>query len=241
MSITVCTVSGKGGTGKSTVSSGIAVAAEAKGQRVLLIDLDAGLSCLDIILGVEESVVFRLDDAICAGDINKAVYRAKYYENIFVVPAPDKAGAIDFGGLKALIGKVKSSYDLIILDFPAGADFDAYIMFDDALFLIVSGADDVSVKAAAAISNGLVASYRKRLIINRFDKDMMSAGFYNNVDGVIDAAATQLIGIVPADGELLLFSRNHKISKKGRAFKAFDRILKRISGEDVKLPKFKKI
>ncbi len=241
MSITVCTVSGKGGTGKSTVSSGIGIAAAQNGRRVLLIDLDAGLGCLDIILGVEESVVFRLDDAIDAGDISKAVYNAKNYENISVVPAPQKPGAIDFIKLKALIQKAENNYDLIILDFPAGADFSAYSRFDDALFLIVTGADDVSVKAAATISSGLNSGTRARLIINRFDKDMMTAGLYKNIDGVIDSSFTRLLGVVPADGELLLLSRNHKISEKGRAFKAFDRIFRRISGEDVSLPKFKKI
>ncbi len=241
MSITVCTVSGKGGTGKSTVSSGIAIAAASKNQRVLLIDLDAGLGCLDIIFGIDDEVVFRLDDAICAEDISKALYNAKYYENISVIPAPGKADAIDFQKLSALVERIKNLYDLIILDFPAGTDFEAYNRFDNAVFLIVTGADDVSVKAAAAISSGLKADIKARLIINRFDMDMMTAGFYNNIDGVIDASNTRLIGIVPADGELLLLSRNHKIKQKGRPFRAFDRIIRRISGEDVSLPVFKKI
>ena len=241
MSITVCTVSGKGGTGKSTVSSGIAIAAAKEGQKVLLIDLDAGLGCLDIIFGVEESVVFRLDDALEDGDITKALYTAKNYENIFIVPAPDKAERIDFKRLNALVGSIKNDYDLIILDFPAGADFGAYSSFADARFLIVTGADDVSVKAAAAISRGLSSFAKARLVINRFDKDMMTAGYYRNIDAVIDTAGTQLLGIVPADGELLLLNRNHKIKQKGRAFKAFDRIYKRISGEEVPLPKLKKI
>ena len=111
----------------------------------------------------------------------------------------------------------------------------------DAVFLIVTGADAVSPKAAAVISGGLEPNVTARLIINRFDKDMIRAGFYRNIDDIIDTALTRLIGIVPADGELLLISQNHKIKAKGRSAKAFNRIVRRISGEDVFLPDFKKI
>lgn len=241
MSVTICTVSGKGGTGKSTVSSGLAIAASAKGKRVLMIDLDKGLRCLDTIFGIDDKIVFDLSDALTDNDIQKAVYPAANYQNLFIVPAPSKAEEIDFDLLSALVKGLQNNYDFIILDFPAGADFKAYSRFKDALFLIVTGADDVSTKAAAAISSGLDNNTNKRLIINRFDKDMITSGFYKNIDGVIDAALTRLIGIVPADGELLLLSRNHRLKPKGRALKAFDRILRRISGENIGLPKLKKI
>ena len=70
---------------------------------------------------------------------------------------------------------------------------------------------------------------------------MISAGFYKNIDDIINTSQTQLIGIVPADGELLLLSRNHKLKNKGRALRAFDRIIRRISGENLVLPDIKKI
>lgn len=241
MSITVCTVSGKGGTGKSTVSSGLAIAAASRGISVLAIDLDAGLGCLDTIFDIDESVVFNLADSLHGGDLKKAAYKAKHYDNISVVPAPATTGKIDFVKLHALIESVKNDYGLIILDFPAGADFEAYSLFPEAVFLIVSGADDISVKAAAVISEGINENTTVRLIINRFDMDMITGGFYRNVDDLIDSSLTRLIGIVPADGELLLLNRNHKIKPKGRAARAFDRILRRISGEEVRLPKLKRI
>ncbi len=241
MGVIVCTVSGKGGTGKSTVSSGLAIAAASKNANVLLLDLDAGLRCLDTIFGIDEAIVFDLSDSIKENDLKKSIYKSGNYDNISVVPAPGKAEKIDFNVLHSLIESEIKNYDFIILDFPAGADFEAYSHFPDAVFLIVSCADDVSVKAAAVISGGIAPKVNKRLIINRFDKDMISAGFYKNIDDIINTSQTQLIGIVPADGELLLLSRNHKLKNKGRALRAFDRIIRRISGENLVLPDIKKI
>lgn len=241
MSITVCTVSGKGGTGKSTVSSGLAIAAAEKDKKVLLIDLDAGLRCLDMIFGADDRIVFDLSDAICENDLKKAMYPAAYYPNVFVVPAPASGKKIDFHKLAALLKSESANFDYIFLDFPAGADFGDYNLFGDALFLIVSGADGVSNRDAGIIARGITSSKPPRLIINRFDVDLIKCGIFKDIDSIIDTAAARLIGIVPADGELLLLSNTHKLKPKGRAFKAFDRILKRISGEDVRLPNLKKI
>ena len=241
MSTTICTVSGKGGTGKSTVSCGLGIAAALSGKSVLLIDLDCGLRCLDLIFGIEESVVFDLSDALESLDISKAAYKSLYYENIRVIAASSDVNSIDFSKLKLLVDKAKQSYDIIILDFPAGADFDNYNIFTDAVFLIVSGADPISVRDAAVISSGIKSATPPRLIINRFDYDMIKCGMYKNIDDIIDTSLTQLIGIVPADSELLLISSAHKLKPKGRAIKAFNRIIKRIQGEDVRLPRLKKI
>ena len=240
MSTVICTVSGKGGTGKSTVSSGLAIAAADMGKSVLLIDLDAGLRCLDIIFGIDDKIVFDLNDALDGKDIKGAVYTAANYSNISVIPAPaDKD--IDFRLLKIFVSKIKPCFDFVILDFPAGADFDNYNLFSDALFLVVSGADDVSVRDAAIISGGIVSDLPPRLIINRFDIDMIKCGMSKNIDGIIDTSATRLLGIVPADGELLMLSRNHMLNVKGRAHKALTRIMLRITGENVRLPKPKRI
>lgn len=241
MGITVCTVSGKGGTGKSTVSAGLSIAAALLGKKVLLIDLDSGLRCLDIILGVDEKIVFDLSDALASDDIKKAVYTAENYQNISLVPAPASGDKIDFLKLAGLIDRVSGEYDFIILDFPAGADFDDYNIFPSAAFLIVSGADGVSTRDASVISRGIVADNPPRLVINRFDGDMIKCGIYKSVDDIIDRSSTRLMGIVPADGELLLLSKTHKLKPKGRAHKSLNRIIRRISGENVPLPAVKKI
>ena len=241
MGMTVCTVSGKGGTGKSTVSSGLGIAAALLGKKVLLIDLDSGLRCLDMMFGIDQNVVFDLNDALDELNLQKAVYRAAEYPGIDVIPAPAKAENIDFLKLYRCVENAKKYYDYVILDFPAGVDFDNYNIFSSAFFLIVSGADDVSTRDAAVISRGISSDLPPRLIINRFDIDMLKTGMHKNIDAIIDTSLTRLIGIVPADGELLLLSRNHKLKPKGRAARAFIRILKRISGENVPLPKLKKI
>lgn len=241
MSITVCTVSGKGGTGKSTVSSGLSIAAALSGSTVLLIDLDCSLRCLDMIFGIDDKIVFDLSDALEQNDLKKALYPAAHYPGIFIVPAPASDEKIDFSKLASLISKESGNFDYIILDFPAGADFNNYNLFPDAQFLIVSGADGVSSRDAGIIARGIKANIPPRLIINRFDIDLIKGKIYKDIDSIIDTSAARLIGIVPADGELLTLSVNHRLKPKGRALKAFLRIKKRISGEDVRLPKLKKI
>lgn len=241
MGITVCTVSGKGGTGKSTVSSGLSIAAAQSGKSVLLIDLDCGLRCLDIIFGIDDKIVFDLSDALNSSDIKTATYKSLYYDNIDIIPAPLSPEPIDFRKLYSLVSPLQKDYDFIILDFPAGADFNAYNIFSNALFLIVSNADSVSLRDAAAISNNIRLNTPPRLVLNRFNIEMIKCGIYKNIDSVIDTALTRLIGIVPDDTELLTLSLNHKLKPKGRAVKAFSRILSRISGQAVPLPKLKKI
>lgn len=241
MSITVCSVSGKGGTGKSTVSSGLAIAAATLGKKVLIIDLDAGLRCLDMIFGIDDKIVFDLFDALEEGNLQKAVYPAANYQNIFVIPAPGFGKTVDFLRLRLLLGGIGGDYDYIILDFPAGADVDSYSLFPEATFVIVSGADGVSTRDAGVMSGAISANKPPRLIINRFDPDMIKYGVYKSIDGIINTSGARLLGIVPADGELLLLGTTHKLKKRGRALKAFNRILGRISGEDVRLPDPKRI
>lgn len=241
MSITVCTVSGKGGTGKSTVSSGLSIAAAHRNAKVLLIDLDSGLRCLDMIFGVDDKIVFDLSDSLAEHDIKKALYPAADYENISIVPAPLSGEKIDFKKLSDLLKELNSEFDFIILDFPAGAHFEDYNLFPDALFLIVSGADNVSTRDAGIIARGIASNNPPRLVINRFDVDLTRLGIYKDIDSIIDACAARLIGVVPADSELLFLNKTHKLNPKGRAIKSFDRIIRRISGEDVRLPKLKKI
>ena len=241
MSITICTVSGKGGTGKSTVSSGLAIAAASTGKRVLILDLDSGLRCLDLMFGIEENIVSDIGDALRESDISRAAYKSANYNNILVVPALLTAEKIDFSRLSSLLEKAKNDYDVIILDFPAGADFDAYNQFSDAVFLIVSGMDSISIRDAAVISGGIKSKSPPRLIINGFNLDMIKSGLRLNIDEAINSSFTRLLGIVPADSELLLLGQTHKLGIKGRAFKAFKRIIGRIEGEDICLPNLKKI
>lgn len=233
--------SGKGGVGKSTVSAGLSLALSTLGYKVLLVDMDEGLRCLDLMLGIDNQVVLDLSDILQGREINDAVYKVK--ENLSLVPAPQKLGMIDAFSLANFANEVKALYDVVIFDFPAGIDFSLYTSLPkDALFLTVAFPDAVTVRDAAIVS-GLLAEKgcESRLIINRFDYKISKRKVYKSIDDIIDEAQLQLIGIVPQSSELQLLSLGQPLKKNGKPMKALIRISKRLMGQQILLPKINKI
>lgn len=243
MAICLGIVSGKGGTGKSTVSAGLAIAFARLKKSVLLIDLDAGLRCLDLVLGIDGSVVYDLSDIFEGGDAEDAVYTSLHYALIKVIPAPAQPGSIDPEKLSVTADYVKKKFDVVIFDFPAGIDTEmCKAVGADTLFLTVCNPDPVSVKDAAVMCGNLPPSQNSpRLLINKFDKNLIISGIYDNIDSIIDRSGLRLIGIIPVDSNLMLLPVNHKIKNNSCASAALDRIAGRISGKSVKLPNPKKI
>lgn len=243
MGITIATTSGKGGTGKSTITAGLAISFAKMNKTVLLVDMDEGLRCLDLFLGVDDRVVFDLSDILSGRDIADAMYTSPYNPLINIIPAPADIGKIDHNDLAQFAIRVKQLFDVVIFDFPAGMDFSLYrAIGEDARFLAVCNPDPVSVRDAAAVCAALPrGKYEPRLIINRFDIEYIKKGIYSNVDSIIDSSGFRLLGIVPQSSELMLLPVTHKISYRGKAHKALTRIARRLSGEEVRLPKPKRI
>ena len=243
MGITIATTSGKGGTGKSTITAGLALSLAKMNKTVLLVDMDEGLRCLDLFLGVDDSVVFDLSDILSGRDIADAMYTSPYNPLINIIPAPTDIGKIGHNDLAQFALKVKQLFDIVIFDFPAGMDFSLYrAIGEDALFLAVCNPDPVSVRDAAVVCAALPqGKFEPRLIINRFDIEYIKKGIYSNIDSIIDTSGFRLLGIVPQSSELMLLPVNHSLKSKGRSMKALTRISKRLLGEEVRLPKVKKI
>ena len=235
--------SGKGGVGKSTLTVGLGLAFSEMGKQVLLIDMDAGLRCLDLMLGLEQETVFDLSDALKSDNRENAVYAVPGQTNLFLVPASYKAAPIDAAAFGEWVNDMCLAFDILIFDFPAGMDFSLYACLPNAaLFLTVATPDPVSVRDAAAVGERLAElSCPSRLLINRFDYAVAKRGVFYNIDEVIDGAQQRLAGIVPADKDLARLSAAGKVSPKGRAMAAFRRITKRLEVDNVPLPRLKKI
>ena len=236
-------VSGKGGVGKSTVSAGLGLSFARLGKRVLLVDLDAGLRCLDLMLGADESAVFDLSDILNGKDILSAVYPTELHENLSLIPAPSK-GEIPNGKIFSdfcfAAGKL---FDIVIFDFPAGIHQSTYSCLPkDVLFLTVAVPDPVSVRDAGAVSDVLEQNgFPSRLLINRFIRKQPKKRRFKTIDEIIDGSYTRLLGVVPECEELKVISLTQKIKFKSRSAKAFLRIAKRLDGEKILLPNLKRI
>ncbi len=243
MSKVFAITSGKGGVGKSTVSVGLATALAETGNKVLLVDMDEGFRCLDLMLGVDKEAVFDLADILNGREIDDALYSCDEAERLWLIPAPAKSDSIDSEDFKGFVENILDKFDILIFDFPAGINLSLYSALPKgSLFLTVAVPDPVSIRDAAQISRELSeVKIPARLIINRFIYKQSRKFGYKNIDSIIDSSGIRLIGIVPESEELACLSVTHKIKKRSRAKNAFKRISSRLLGEQLLLPKLKKI
>ena len=201
----IVVASGKGGTGKSTVCICLSVALVKQGKRVLLIDCDCGMRGLDIMLDMEQDIIFDASDAVCGNcTFGEAVYKSKNNENLYLMAAPfDTENELSPSVFTQLVNSVKDSFDFVLIDSPAGigSGFETAAAPADRA-LIVTNAEPTGVRGAVKVRRKLESMGKTniRLVINRFDRKLFTQlGFYEDLDSVIDATQTQLIALVPFD------------------------------------------
>lgn len=242
MNNVIVVASGKGGTGKSTVCICLSVALVKLGKKVLLIDCDCGMRGLDIMLDVEQEILFDASDAVCGNcAFGEAVYKSPNNENLYLMAAPfDAENELSPSVFRQLVDTVRDNFDYIIIDSPAGIGsgfVTAAAPADSAL--IVTNPEPTSVRGAVKVRKKLEASGMRsiRLVINRFDrKAFRKMGYYEDLDAVIDAAQSQLIALVPFDVNIsVVMQRGAAGIESGSSFAVFDRLARRIQGQRVPL------
>lgn len=244
-SVTVIT-SGKGGVGKSTVAAGLSAALCSRGKRVLLIDGDAGLGSLDIMLGVTERRVFDIADIVSgAADPDKAVYPCSFRPGLFLLPAPAaEEDVVSPDVMRQLVTALSRYYDHVIIDSPAGLG-QGFLSAAAAArrALIVATPDPVSLHGAAQARLRLkeIGLTQQRLIVNRFSgSDFRKQGFYRDMDAVIDTAGVRLIAVIPEDRSLAAAACSRLPPRNSAGAMALDRLAARMEGEQVPLYPLKK-
>lgn len=241
----IAVTSGKGGVGKSSVSVHLATALGELGHSVLLIDLDAGMRCLDIMLGVSDRLLFDLDDVLRgAKTVCDAVLTAEERPGVSFLAAPLK-GDIAPERLATLLNEAGDCYDFVLLDFPAGGVGKLYSALPRyAEAFVVCNADAVSVRDAATVARDLeqLRLLSVRLVLNRVSFDTMRRGITANIDEVIDRCGLRLIGVIPQSMEVYLSGCTGKpLKKNSRPQKAFSHLARRMLGYDIPLQSYKKI
>ncbi len=238
MSEVLVVTSGKGGVGKTTTTANIGYGLAKLGYKVLLIDTDIGLRNLDVIMGLDNRIVYNLVDVIegfCRS--KQAIIKDKIYDNLGLLPAAqtrDKT-AICPEQMKKLVDELKPDYDYIIIDCPAGIEHGFKNAIAAANRAIIVTTPEVSaIRDADRIIGILNANEMPRvdLVINRIRQDMVRRGDMMSVDDVVDILAINLIGTIYDDEDIVISSnRGEPIAgTNSKAGKAYDYIAARIAG-----------
>jgi septum site-determining protein MinD len=245
MSAKVITItSGKGGVGKTTATANIGAALASSGQRVACIDADIGLRNLDVVMGLENRIVYDLVDAVegrCR--LNQAMIKDKHIDKLYLIPSAqtrDKT-AVSPSDMIRICDELRPDLDWILIDSPAGIErgFKNAIAPADQVIVITN--PEVSAVRDADRIIGIVEAEEKgtpRLLINRLNLEMVRQNNMLSADDVVDLLAIHLLGIVPEDKNVIISTNQGTpvaLDGKTPAGIAYRNIAKRIMGEEVPL------
>ncbi len=242
MGVVIVVTSGKGGVGKTTTSANLGTGLAQMGYKVALVDADIGLRNLDVVLGLENRIVYDITD-VTGGHcrLRQALIKDKRFEGLFLLPAAqtkDKT-AVKPEEMKALCEELVEDFDYVIIDCPAGIEQGFKNAIAGAHKAIVVTTPEISAVRDADRIIGLLEANDLRepkLIINRVRQRMVAAGDMMGIDDILDILAVDLLGVVPED-EAVIITTNRGESvvqdERARSGQAYRNIVRRITGEEV--------
>lgn len=232
--------SGKGGVGKTTTTANLGVALARQGKTVILVDADIGLRNLDVVMGLENRIVYHLVDVVrgkCTPQ--KALIKDRRVEGLYLLPASqtDEKDAVTPEQMRALVQALKQSADFVLIDCPAGIEQG----FRNA----IAGADEAIVVATPEVSSirdadrvaGLLAAQDipARVIVNRIAMDMVRRGDMLSQQDVIEILSLDLLGAVPLDSEIVVSTNKGvpaTMDPRSPAARAFEKVARRLAYGD---------
>jgi septum site-determining protein MinD len=243
MGATIITVtSGKGGVGKTTATANLGAALAMQGKRVVAIDADIGLRNLDVVMGLENRIVYDLVHVVeGACRLRQAMIKDKRLEGLFLIPAAQSRdkNAVSAQDMIDVCERLRPDFDFVLIDSPAGIEqgFKNAVAPADQVIIITT--PEVSAVRDADRVIGLVEAEEKapaRLVLNRLRPDLVQRGDMLDTADVVDLLAIDLLGIVPNDDSIIVFTNRGVpavLENNSRAGQAFRNIAGRLLGQDI--------
>jgi septum site-determining protein MinD len=240
----IVVTSGKGGVGKTTATANLGLGLARHDRKVALVDGDIGLRNLDIIMGLENRIVYHLVDVVRGRcQVRQALVKDKRFPHLSLLPASqvDQKEAISPEQMRELVAQLKEDFDFVLIDCPAGIEQGFRNAVAGADEAIVITTPDVSPVRDADRVIGLLQNSLgdPQLIINRMSMQMVQRGDMLDQQDVLDILAVHLLGIVPEDEEVVVAGNRGApvvLNDKSQSGQAYTRIVRRILGEDVPIP-----
>jgi septum site-determining protein MinD len=231
--------SGKGGVGKTTATASIGAALAMEGKKVAVVDMDIGLRNLDVVMGLENRIVFNIVD-LARGKckVRQAAIKDRRIENLFLIPASqnDNKDALTPKDMIRISKQLRSAFDFILMDCPAGIERgfeNAVAAADEAL--VVCTPEVSSIRDADRVIGLLYAKQiQPKLVINRIVPSMVERGDMLSHQDVIDVLSIDLVGLVEADDQVVISTNSGKpivMQDNSKAGQAFKRVAMRLNGQ----------
>lgn len=259
MSNVIAVISGKGGVGKTTTTANVGLGIAMQGRQCVVVDFDIGQRNLDMILGLENRVVYDMVQVMEGeASLDQALIKSKVDKNLHFLPASqtkDKS-VLDSEKIRVLLDELGRKFDYVILDAPAGIEsgFEHTIEFADAAIIVVN--PEVSSIRDSDRAIGILDSksqkvkegkeVEKMLIINRIDPEMVERGEMLESEDILEILSTELLGMIPEDRGVIDASNQGQpiiMNENSEAGRAYLRVARRLCGEKlpVETPKVKKL
>lgn len=238
----VVITSGKGGVGKTTTTANLGAGIALEGLRVCLIDADIGLRNLDVVMGLENRIVYDLVDVVEGrARLRQALIHDKRVDNLYLLPAAQtrEKDAISPEQMRELTQALAEEFDYVLVDSPAGIEHgfrNAVAGADEAL--VVTTPEVAAVRDADRIIGMLEARELRnpRLIINRIRTDMVRRGDMMDIDDIMEILAVELLGVIPDDEAVIVATNRGEpviLHPKGRSAEAYRNLVDRFLGKEV--------
>ncbi len=244
MGVSIVITSGKGGVGKTTTTANIGTALASIGKRVVVVDGDTGLRNLDVLMGLENRIVYTLIDAIegrCR--LKQALIKDKRFSNLCLLPTAQTKDKDDIStsDMLKIVNELKEEFDYVLIDSPAGIEqgFENAVIGADRAVVVVNP-EITSVRDADRVIGKLDAKGLEdhAVIVNRLNYEMTKKGDMLDVSDIIETLSVKLLGVVPDDKNITVSTNKGEpivLEEGSKAGQAFKNIANRINGEDVPL------